>query len=451
MQSYKTMKTNNRNSVIDLSKFEKVEDIIFLDEPILTHLKRKDKDFLFYLVDTIDELDIFLLIETSEDIIYEYITKKISLRDIILQNENICHLIEQDFSGNILNVQVTQSELISEDYLPNENSFLEYEPSDESYYYNFIKEYESKFYLASLREKAFYIKFAPNDKKYLDTIGFNDLVNNLLSNISSSFKNFLKADFLLEFKYIQTDKNKLQSTFNRLLPDLDFRMVDLKFGSFEIGLAVDKVMKGSIENRQIKDWAINVGNKYKDIVLDKNYDEKTVNKILESYDADERKRIFEPIFKITENPNFRLQIKENKNSKYSTINIQDKSVIKKIIPPKFEAKDLSEHKEYEIIQIIRVQEKNSLSRSIKLDDNSLFDLTDTTEFSLKNKDFEKFGYKLDFPVSIPLNISTDKDLIIISTQFEDIDFRETTDTGKIDDGIKKITTSIYEYIMTKNE
>jgi hypothetical protein len=445
------MKTNNRNSVIDLSKFEKVEDIIFLDEPILTHLKRKDKDFLFYLVDTIDELDIFLLIETSEDIIYEYITKKISLRDIILQNENICHLIEQDFSGNILNVQVTQSELISEDYLPNENSFLEYEPSDESYYYNFIKEYESKFYLASLREKAFYIKFAPNDKKYLDTIGFNDLVNNLLSNISSSFKNFLKADFLLEFKYIQTDKNKLQSTFNRLLPDLDFRMVDLKFGSFEIGLAVDKVMKGSIENRQIKDWAINVGNKYKDIVLDKNYDEKTVNKILESYDADERKRIFEPIFKITENPNFRLQIKENKNSKYSTINIQDKSVIKKIIPPKFEAKDLSEHKEYEIIQIIRVQEKNSLSRSIKLDDNSLFDLTDTTEFSLKNKDFEKFGYKLDFPVSIPLNISTDKDLIIISTQFEDIDFRETTDTGKIDDGIKKITTSIYEYIMTKNE
>ena len=80
----------------------------------------------------------------------------------------------------------------------------------------------------------------------------------------------------------------------------------------------------------------------------------------------------------------------------------------------------------------------------------MFDLTNTTEFVLKNNVFEKYGCNLDFEISLPLNISTDKDLIILSTQFEDIDFIETVDTGKIDDGIKKITTAIFEYITNKD-
>jgi len=245
--------------------------------------------------------------------------------------------------------------------------------------------------------------------------------------------------------------SQASQSFNKVLPELDYRMVDLKCASFEVGLAVDKVMlKSSFENRQIKDWAINVGYKYKKIVLDENYNDKIVEVIINTYNEEDRKKIFEPIFKITENPNFKFQVKDHKSSKYSTIRIKDKSVIEKIIPSKIKI-EISDNKEYEIIQIITVHEKSNKTRSIKLDENSLFDLTNTTEFSLKNKDFEKFGYNLDFPISLSLNISTDKDLIILSTQYEDIDFRATVDTGKFDDGIKKITTLIFEYISNKQE
>lgn len=445
------MKTKSKNIAIDLDKFEKIEDIIFLDEPILTHYKRNKKDFLLYLVDTIDELDIFLLLEVTEDIIYEYLMSGISLRNIIKQNENICYLVEQDYYGDICDIKVLQSDKIPETYLPYENSYLKYEPTNESYYYEFIHNYESKFYINSLRENAFYIKFSHNNKKYQDTIGFNELVNNLLSNVSMSFKNFLKSDFLLEFKYIHTDKTKLQKIYNKILPDLDFRMVDLNFGSFEVGLAIDKVMKGAIEDKKVKDWAINVGHKYKNLVLDKSYNDSTVKQILESYDEEERRKIFEPIFKITEDPNFNLQVKDNKKSKYSTINIIDKNTIERIVPSKKKDEELPESKEYEIIKVITVHEKTSKSKSIKLDDNTLFDSTDTTDFVLKNKDFEKFGYKIDTPINTILKISTEKDKIILSTTYNNIDFEAVIRSGKIDDGIKEITSAINDYIKTEEK
>lgn len=444
------MKNKSKNIAFDLSKFEKIEDIIYLDEPILSHLKRNNKHFLFYLVDTIKESDIYLLFEVNEESIFEYLTKRISLKKLILINDNISYLIEQDFNGNITDINITQSEFIDEGYLPHEDSFLEYEPSEKSYYYNFIKEFEAKSYLTSLRNKAFYVKFTPNNSKYLDTIGLNELAYNLLSNLSLSFRNFLKADFFLEFKDHRTDKTKLSSTFKKLLPDLDFRMVDLKYGSFEVGLAVDSLMKGSIEDKEIKDWAIDVGYKYKEIVLDEDYDDHTVNKILESYGEEDRKKIFNPIFKITENPNFSLQIKDSNKSKYSTIRIKDKSIIEKIIPPTTYLNSIEDNKEYEIVQVTTIRDKNNLSKTIKLE-NTLFNSTDTTEVILNNKNFIKYGYQLDFEISIPLNITTEKDSIILFTKYDDIDFSLVYHSDRISEGIMKITSEIYEYILNRDD
>lgn len=443
------MKNNIKNSVFDFSKFEKIEDIIFLDEPILTHLKRNDKHFLLYLVDTVEKSDIYLLLEIKESSIFEYLTKRKSLKKIILGNKNISYLIEQDFEGNILNVNLTQSESIDKSYLPHSDSYLEYEPTENSYYFNFIKEFNEKSYLNSLRNNAFYIKFSPNNTKYSDTIGLNELAGKLLSNISSSFRNFLNVDFISEFKEVQTDKNKLQSTFNKLLPDLDLRMVDLKYGSFEIGLAVDKLMKGSIENKEIKDWALDVGYKYKKLVLDTDYDTKTVNNILNSYNESDRKKIFNPIFKITEDPNYRFQVKDSKKSKYSTIKIKDKSVIEKISPKKVELIEPLDLTEYEIIQVTTVLDKRNKNKTIKLE-NTLFNSTDTIEVELTNKDFNKFDYNLDFKIAIPLKIKTEKNNIILTALYDNYDFEVTYHSNKLDDGIKKITSNIYEYILGKD-
>ena len=150
------MENNKQHIDFDLSEFKKIEDIIFLDEPILTHYVKNDKSFLLYLVDTLDDSDIFLLLEVEEEAIFKYITGKISLLNIIVKNKNFCYIIEQDFAGKISNLNITEGYKIAKSYLPSEDSFLIYQPSEQSYYYSLIKEYEHKAYLQSLRQKAFY-------------------------------------------------------------------------------------------------------------------------------------------------------------------------------------------------------------------------------------------------------------------------------------------------------
>lgn len=445
------MTNQNKNINFDLNQFKKVEDIIYLDEPILTHLIKNNKHFLMYLVDTLEEKDKYLLLELEEQTIFDYLTKQKTLRQIISSNQNFIYEIEQDFNGTVISAEITQSSSLPESYLPTEDSYLNYEPSSQSYYYSFIKEFEAQSYLRSLREQAFYIKLSPTNSKYSDTIGFNELVSELLKNISTSFKSFLKADFFESFKERQTDERKLNASFNRLANDLDYRMVDLDFGSFEIGLAVDKVMKQSIENKEIRDWAIDVGYKYKNIVLDDDYDEETVSTIISNYSQEDRKKIFDPIFKITESSNFDLKIKNSKSKEYSKISIKDKSKIERIVPPKLEILEEQKSKEYEIIQVTTIKEKDKIRKSIKLDENTLFESSNAKQVILKKKDFEKFNYTLDFDVEIPLDITTDKGQIILRTEFEGVEFLKTLDSGKFDDGVKQIVASIYEYILNKAE
>lgn len=441
---------HNKDIHFDLNDFEKIEDIIFLDEPILTHLRRNDKHYFQYLVDTLKNSDVYLLLEIKESVIFEYLTKLISLKEIITKNKNFCYVVEQDFEGRIIETKITQSKYINENYLPLTDSFLEYKPSNSSYYYKFIKDFQSKQYLASLRKKAFYLKFSPQNQKYADTIGLNELASDLLSNISSSFKSFLKADFFEQFKEIKNDNTKLKSIFNKILPNLDLRMVDLKYGSFEVGLAVDKLMKGEIDDKEIKKWAVNVGYKYKDRVLDEDYSKDSINRILENYAPEDRKKIYNPIFKITENPNYNLQVKNSKKENYNTIKIKDKSIIERIAPPTIILEKPEESKEYQIIQVTTVVDKNKTSNTIKLE-NTLFNSTNTTETVLENKDFSKYGYQLDFKVSIPLNITTEKDSIILQANFDNNEFDVEYHSDKIDDGLKKITQNIYEYILNQKE
>ena len=443
------MTNSNKNIGLQLNQFEKIEDIIYLDEPILTHLTRSGKHYLLYLVDTLESSDLLLLIELEEQTIFNYLTKKITLRKVISTNQNFIYKIQQDFEGNIVNAEITQSTFIPENYLPSDDSYLDYEPSAYSYYYDFIKEFESKSYLNSLRDKAFYLKLAPTSSKYSDTIGFNELVDELLKNISISYKNFLKADFFESFKKSQTDEKRLNKTFYRLIDDLDFRMVDLNYSSFEIGLAIDSVMKGGIENKEIRDWAIQVGQKYKDLVLDEDYDEETVQTIISNYSEDDRKKIFEPIFKITENSNFDFRIKDSKEKRYSKILIKDKSKIERIVPRKAEEID-ERSKVYEIIQITAVKEKDKIGKSIRLDQNTLFESTDSKQVVLKRRDFEKFDFPLEFEVDIPLDISTEMGHVILTTEYDGIKFSNTLESVTLEEGIKQIVSSIYEYILNKS-
>ncbi|MFT4525175.1 MAG: hypothetical protein ACI85F_001328 [Bacteroidia bacterium] len=434
----------------DFRGFEKIEDILFLDEPILTHLTRFGKHYFQYLVETKEGSDIFLIIEVLEQEIHQYLTHRVSLHQLITEHTGFLYLIEQDFEGVVIGQDIILAHLLSEDYLPAVDSFLDYEPSKDSYYFSFIEEFESKAYLHLLREDAFYMKFAPTNGKYSTTIGLSELANELLSNLTVSYANFLKADFFQSFKTIQTDVGKLKKAFKSLEPYLDYRMVDLNYSSFEVGLAVDKVMKGTIQDKRFRKWAEDVGYRYKDLVLGEDYSDSTVEEIVSTYDEEDRRKIFEPIFKITQSPNYSLQIKNNKKNSYKTVRPRKSSVIPKIIPPK---KDVIKDDDsgFEIIQVTAVRKKDSNSTTIKLGSNTLFDSYESTEHILTKKEFQKFGYQVDDTISVPVQITVRKDQIDLSASYDSVDFAKTIDSVNIEDATKKIASAIYEYIVNNRD
>ena len=441
------MEKKNTTSQFPLEEFDRIEDIIYLDEPILTHVKRKEKDYFLYLVDTQleKELDVYLLFEITEDLIYEYLTSKISLRSLILKNENFIYVVSQDFNGIVKEYSVASPKGINEEYLPLEDSFLNYEPTEDSRYYSLI---HLNSYVKKLRQNAFYIKFQSENSKYAETIGLNELSNDLLQNISKSFKGFLKADFRTSLGEYQTDEKKLNAIYRQLEDDLDLRMVSLKYASFEIGLANDKVMKSSIKDKRIRTWAEEVGYKYKEVVLSSDFNENRVNNILASYSEEERNKIFRPLFKITENPNFSIQVKDSKDDMYNKIIIKDKAVIDRILPTPNDDEDKDE--DYEIIHVTSVVNKNRKSKSISLEGN-LFSATDNTLYDLTPEDFKKYGYPIEGNIHLPLQIKVQKNHLSISAEYDGQTFAVAEHSMKINEGIKNMAAKISKYYLGRNQ
>jgi hypothetical protein len=308
----------------DLDKFKKIEDIIFLDEPILTHLKLSEENYLLYLVENKENSDVFILFKVDEDLLYQYLTKMLSLRSLILKN-NIIFQIEQDFNGIIKDYSVVYSENLNFDYLPSKNSFLEYEPTERSYYFKELKKISSKPYLQDLRKDAFYIKFNPLNSEYGTTIGLNELANVFLKNLSTSFSNFLSIEFNKNFSS-KFEKKELKNLLKSILPLADYRAVDFKFSSFEMGLSIDKVVNSKIEDIVIKDWVRNIGNEYKDVVLDENISNKEQDKFLLRYSDEERQKIFRPIVVIAD----MIKVKSDISDNYHDIGLKDKKIAEKL-------------------------------------------------------------------------------------------------------------------------
>lgn len=436
------MKTN---SYFDLSAFEKVEDIIYLDEPILSHLKLNEKDYFLYLVDSFEDYDVFLFFEIDADTILKYLTKSISLRDIIKSN-NILLILEQDYDGNVINAQSILCESLPEDYLPEANSFLEYEPLENSFYYEMINEYDRKLYLHDLRKNAFYLKFSTNDRKYGDTIGLRELTNTLLTNLSTSFKHFVTIDFEKKFNSIIPEDNKRNKILKSVFADTDLRMVDLNFGSFEIGLSTDKLMKSNIEFREVKEWADNVGDNYKKIVLDNDITNTELATILNNYTDEERNQIFEPVLRIVENKNYNLKVKDSLREKYSNLGLNNKEISSKIVT-KIKKVDNIQQKHLELITVTTIIDKNSNKKTINLD-NTLFSSIESTEYLLGYSDFKKYGYNnVPNGIKITILIENNDTYIVLRANYNENAFEVRVDNDKIEEGIKKMVDKIYEYTI----
>jgi len=333
-----------------------------------------------------------------------------------------------------------------DDYLPDEDSFLSIDYSFSTYYKELIDTYNQGLYLQELRSRAYYLKFEPTDPKYRNTIGFIELSNTLLDNVTSSFRSFAKADFQAQFKDIIGDYDKLNSTFGSLTKHIDPRVVDVSFNSFEIGIAADNVMK-DVGDKHLKEWAVEVVDKFRNIVLDVDINDKEAEKIISRYSYEDRKKIFDPLISIINNKNVNFKIKENKKAVYKKYTME-KEIRAKIVPDL--PKEIKVDKDLELVNFTAVIDKNAKTKKTRINpEKSLFSTMDNTTAYITNENFENQGFSLDEKINIPVQIKSQRNYIKLSAEYQGKEFTDEIYSDDLNHALYSLVKEIATFLKLR--
>ena len=114
----------------DFSSFKKIADLVYLDGPFLSHyVSGKGDDYLFYWVDRDDNDNRWLVLRVSLSSLQKYIGKELSLLELIENpNDGYLYSVDVDNDLNYHNIKLVQPSAIPEDYLPEADSYYEFEP-----------------------------------------------------------------------------------------------------------------------------------------------------------------------------------------------------------------------------------------------------------------------------------------------------------------------------------
>jgi len=426
----------------------KMEDLIFYDFPLLSRYTFQDKNYLYYHVDDENNLDTYLIFEISEYNLFKLVSGLISLREAIFDVDDFVFIIDKNQKGDIIKIAYLHSTRIIDDYLPEEDSIIEISYAKNSFFDKLIKKYEIDYYTERLREKAFYLKIEPEqaNKKYGDTLGLEEMVKDILPKITDSYKKYSQSDFENNFKKVITNEKKLNSTFNKVYELIDYRIVDLKYGSFEIGIASDTIMNATkIETKAIKDWANSVGNNFKTDVLEVDLNDPVeFNRISTKFNEDQRAKIYNPIINLINNKNINFLIKNEKTARYKRVVKPKQETINKLLPEHKIAIE-TKVKELDLVQFTGVIEKG---KKISSNNYGLFNSLSEAHQLLTKETFKKYNIDIPLKQDIPLTIlKKNTGNIEISANYSNEIFTVSLDNANFDPAIEKLANRIYEYYL----
>lgn len=422
----------------------KIDDLIYYDMPILSRYQFMDKTYLFYHVDDENNLDTYLVFEVEELNLYKLISKGLSLRELILNINDFVYIIDKNYSNEIVKTALLHSSNIIDEYLPDADSILEINFIKDCYYSKLIEKFSESLYVEKTLKNAIYLKIASTNEKYGRTLGFNHLVEKALPKIVASYKNYSKIEFFKNFSSYITDGKKLNTTFLAVQNEIDYRIVHLNLGSFEIGLAPDTIMHSKIEDRKIDEWTKEIGLNFKSDVLDIDLKkESDVKKILEKFNDEERAKIFKPIIELSNDKDIDFLTKTDKSSSYRIYSKPSKVALNRILPPK--KIDKVEDKEFELIQVTGIIEKGKM-KSINLSD-SLFSTLEGNDFTLDSGYFKKYGYDIDLDDDILVSNMKEDGQLFLKTTYKNEPFTAKIDSVHLDNAIEKIIKKIYEFYL----
>ncbi len=167
-------------------------------------------------------------------------------------------------------------------------------------------------------------------------------VISVLSNLRNSFRNFLKIEFLKHEKF-RSIYDKDEEAPEKLIKEMELLIVDSKIGSYQTSIAPNlEDINYSLFDNNVLDWKRDKYNIYRnDVIYADLNDDHFVEEISKKYTANERKNIFNPIFKA---------IADGKDYKINLLDSSRTKIVRTLQPP-------SDNKRIQITPYIeRVQE-----------------------------------------------------------------------------------------------
>ena len=163
-----------------------------------------------------------------------------------------------------------------------------------------------------LKEISFKFKIDPKD-----TIGHAARAHSVvkvMSDILKSYNNFVKIEFLKNEEFRKIYLNDLHA-FDAIKKDLELLVVELEFSSFSASLAPNIITnQTSLFSNEVLSWKNTSFKKYKDLIINSDYNEsKYITDVVNYYSDEERKMIYSPIFNaIGDEKEYLIYVGDNK-------------------------------------------------------------------------------------------------------------------------------------------
>ncbi|HWI91208.1 MAG TPA: hypothetical protein VNT20_08025 [Flavisolibacter sp.] len=335
--------------------------------PVFVHYTDKtNNDIVSYLVDFDANGHRRLFGKINKQELFDYLIGIKSLRTLFSEiSSDFIFFVDYDKSENFVSAKLSSKYLIPEKYLPVEESHNDDGLSD--FYLDYLKQ---NYYDYVMKLNSFIVKVESPDQVHGKTVGARETAI-VLNHYSTSVEGYIdtKVTNVLRGDFIESRiKRRASKTKNFLSP----RIADARPGnSIELWLAIDTPVFKNAEadkyDEKIKEGLID---DYKRDVLDVDYTSEEDAKIIaEKYTPEERKKIFEPIYRLLENNDFKISIYDTKNTIQKNkqgLKSNDKFWKTLLPPPSIEELQQEQEKKHRIVTVVlNLEEGQNITKLTK--------------------------------------------------------------------------------------
>lgn len=381
---------------------KKISDLVSFEGPVLSHfIDSSDNNILYYWVDQNDKLNRWLVWFVSSTDILSYLSKEITLLELIKKaNNSIYFLVDINDDIDVEKTVLLGFNDLPESYLPsNESYFLDNMPD---MYRIMLDKWVDDGYISLLRDKAFYLKLEPSDKKYRGTFDLRDITH-FLKSISESYINFVYFKSYNDLKTRISDQKKLSAIQRQLRQDSELRLVYLKTGSLEFGLAPDIVMNKD-KYGELSSWRSTLIDSFKSEVINIDYSSDTVlKKLIEDFPNNQRSQIYNPFIKVITSDKYKVSTFEFKTKKLVPYKYKKEDLSELIQIPKEEI--LIEHRKKVFTAVIEATTEEDIVRLTKRSHQSnIIYQEEVDEFDIKITTISYNSHRIEFKSPLTLHI-----------------------------------------------